>query len=69
MIVTIEMEQGGIIKIELDETAAPNTVKNFASLAKAGFYDGLIFSPCHPRLYDSGGRSPGRGHRRSRLQH
>ena len=37
MIATIEMENGGIIKVELDETNAPNTVKNFASLAKPGF--------------------------------
>ena len=32
-VVTIEMENGGIIKLALDASAAPNTVKNFLSLA------------------------------------
>ena len=42
-IVTIEMENGGIIKAELYPEIAPNTVNNFISLAQKGFYDGLIF--------------------------
>ena len=42
-IVTIEMENGGIIKAELFPEIAPNTVNNFVSLIKKGFYDGLIF--------------------------
>lgn len=42
-IVTIEMENGGVIKAELYPEKAPNTVNNFISLAKSGFYDGLIF--------------------------
>lgn len=41
--VQIEMENGGIIKIELDHTAAPITAANFEKLVKEGFYDGLIF--------------------------
>ncbi len=41
--VVIEMENGGIIKLELDSSAAPNTVKNFKSLVSKGFYDGLTF--------------------------
>jgi len=41
--VIIEMENGGIIKVEMDREAAPNTVKNFVSLARKGFYDGKIF--------------------------
>ncbi len=41
--VIIEMENGKKIEIQLDETAAPNTVANFKSLAAKGFYDGLIF--------------------------
>lgn len=41
--VIIEMENGANIKIELDRTAAPNTVNNFLSLADKGFYNGLIF--------------------------
>lgn len=41
--VIIEMENGDIIKAELYPEIAPNTVNNFISLAKDGFYDGLIF--------------------------
>ena len=41
--VTIEMENGDIIKAELYPEVAPNTVNNFLSLASRGFYDGLIF--------------------------
>ena len=42
-VVTIEMENGDIIKAELYPEIAPNTVKNFISLVKKGYYDGLIF--------------------------
>ena len=42
-IVTIEMENGDIIKAELYPEIAPNTVKNFISLVKKDYYDGLIF--------------------------
>lgn len=42
-IVTFEMENGQVIKAELYPDIAPNTVKNFVSLVKKGFYDGLIF--------------------------
>ncbi|MGI5986241.1 MAG: peptidylprolyl isomerase [Clostridiales bacterium] len=42
-IVTIEMENGGKIKAELYPDIAPNTVNNFISLIKKGFYDGVIF--------------------------
>jgi len=42
-IVTIEMENGGIIKVELYPDIAPNTVKNFISLVQKNYYDGLIF--------------------------
>lgn len=42
-IVTFEMEDGGVIKAELYPEKAPNTVNNFISLVKSGFYDGLIF--------------------------
>ena len=41
--VIIEMENGGVIKIELDPLAAPKTVANFEKLVKEGFYDGLTF--------------------------
>ena len=42
-IVTIEMENGDIIKAELYPETAPNTVNNFISLIKNEFYDGLLF--------------------------
>ena len=42
-IVTIEMENGDIMKAELYPGVAPNTVNNFVSLVKKGYYDGLIF--------------------------
>ena len=42
-IVTIEMENGDIIKAELYPTIAPNTVKNFIDLINKNYYDGLIF--------------------------
>ena len=42
-IVTIEMENGKVIKAELYPEIAPNTVANFLSLAGSGFYDGLTF--------------------------
>lgn len=42
-IVTIKMQGGGMIKAELYPEKAPNTVNNFISLVKSGFYDGLIF--------------------------
>ena len=42
-IVTITMENGDVIKAELYPQIAPNTVNNFISLVKKGFYDGLIF--------------------------
>ena len=42
-IVTIEMENGDIMKAELYPEVAPNTVNNFISLVKKGFYDGLVF--------------------------
>ncbi|MCI8515731.1 MAG: peptidylprolyl isomerase [Hungatella sp.] len=42
-IVTITMENGDVMKAELYPETAPNTVNNFISLIKKGFYDGLIF--------------------------
>ena len=42
-VVTFEMENGDIMKAELYPEIAPNTVNNFISLVKKGFYDGLIF--------------------------
>ena len=43
-VVTITMENGDVIKAELYPEVAPNTVNNFISLVKKGYYDGLIFT-------------------------
>ena len=40
---TIEMENGGVMTLELYPEKAPKTVENFVNLANEGFYDGLIF--------------------------
>ena len=40
---TITMEDGGVIVLELYPDLAPQSVRNFVSLARAGFYDGLKF--------------------------
>ena len=42
-VVTITMKDGGVIKAELYPNIAPNSVNNFISLVKKGYYDGLIF--------------------------
>lgn len=60
-IVTIEMEDGGIIKIELYPEKAPQTVRNFVSLIKKGFYDGLIFHRTIPGFMAQGGDPEGTG--------
>lgn len=60
-IVTIEMENGSIIKAELYPDVAPNSVNNFISLVKAGFYDGLIFHRCIPGFMIQGGCPQGTG--------
>lgn len=60
-IVTIEMEDGGVIKAELYPEIAPNTVNNFVSLVKKGFYDGLIFHRCISGFMIQGGCPLGTG--------
>ena len=60
-IVTIEMENGGVIKAELYPEIAPNTVNNFVSLVKKGFYDGLIFHRCISGFMIQGGCPLGTG--------
>jgi len=59
--VTIEMSNGGVIKIELYPEIAPNTVSNFVSLAQEGFYDGLIFHRVIPGFMIQGGDPTGTG--------
>ena len=60
-IVTIEMENGDIMKAELYPEIAPNTVNNFISLVKKGFYDGLIFHRVIAGFMIQGGCPQGRG--------
>lgn len=60
-VVTIEMEDGGIIKAELYPDIAPNTVRNFVSLIKKGYYDGLIFHRVIPGFMIQGGDPKGNG--------
>ena len=67
-VVTIEMENGGIITAELYPDVAPQSVYNFISLANSGFYDGLIFHRVIPGFMIQGGCPEGR-HGRSRLLH
>lgn len=60
-IVTIEMESGKVIKAELYPEIAPNTVNNFISLVKKGFYNGLIFHRVIPSFMIQGGCPDGTG--------
>ena len=60
-IVTFEMKDGGIIKAELYPEIAPNTVNNFISLVKKGFYDGKIFHRVIPGFMIQGGCPEGTG--------
>lgn len=60
-IVTIEMENGSIMKAELYPEVAPNTVNNFISLVKKGFYDGVIFHRVIPGFMIQGGDPNGNG--------
>ncbi|MCD8359158.1 MAG: peptidylprolyl isomerase [Oscillospiraceae bacterium] len=60
-IVTIEMEQGGVIKAELYPQTAPNTVNNFISLVQKGFYDGLGFHRVISGFMIQGGDPEGTG--------
>lgn len=59
--VKIEMENGGIIEIELSPEAAPKTVANFEKLVKEGFYDGLIFHRVIAGFMIQGGDPEGTG--------
>ena len=51
----------GVMKIKFFEEDAPNTVKNFISLAEKGFYDGLIFHRVIPNFMIQGGCPNGKG--------
>ena len=60
-IVTITMENGDVMKAELYPEVAPNTVNNFISLVKKGFYDGLIFHRVINGFMAQGGDPTGTG--------
>ena len=60
-IVTFEMENGDVMKAELYPEIAPNTVNNFISLVKKGFYDGVIFPRVIPGFMIQGGDPKGMG--------
>jgi peptidyl-prolyl cis-trans isomerase B (cyclophilin B) len=59
--VVIEMDNGGIIRLEIDEKAAPVTAANFLKLVKEGFYDGLTFHRIIPGFMIQGGDPLGNG--------
>ena len=60
-IVTIEMENGKKITAELYPDIAPQSVRNFISLANSGFYNGLIFHRCIYGFMIQGGDPQGTG--------
>jgi peptidyl-prolyl cis-trans isomerase B (cyclophilin B) len=60
-VATIEMNDGGIIVLELYGNMAPITVKNFTKLANDGFYDGLIFHRVIENFMIQGGDPQGDG--------
>ena len=60
-IVTIEMENGDLMKAELYPEIAPNTVNNFISLIQKGFYDGVIFHRVIEGFMLQGGDPEGTG--------
>ena len=60
-VVTFTMENGDIMKAELYPEVAPNTVNNFISLVKKGFYDGLIFHRIIAGFMIQGGDPEGSG--------
>ncbi len=60
-IVTITMADGGVMKAELYPEIAPNTVNNFISLIKKGFYDGLTFHRVIKGFMLQGGDPEGSG--------
>lgn len=60
-IITITMANGDVMKAELYPEIAPNTVNNFISLVKKGFYDGRIFHRVIPGFMIQGGCPDGTG--------
>ena len=59
--ITITLENGDVMKAELYPEIAPNTVNNFISLVKKGFYNGKIFHRVIPGFMIQGGCPDGTG--------
>jgi len=59
--VTLELDGGRKIVVELYPEIAPNTVNNFLSLVNQGFYNGVIFHRCIPGFMIQGGDPTGTG--------
>lgn len=60
-IVTFEMKDGDVFYVELYPEVAPNTVNNFISLVKKGFYNGLCFHRVIEGFMIQGGDPKGNG--------
>jgi len=60
-VVTITVKDYGVIVLELYQNIAPNTVANFVSLAKSGFYNGLTFHRVIEGFMIQGGDPDGNG--------
>jgi peptidyl-prolyl cis-trans isomerase B (cyclophilin B) len=60
-VVQIKMQDGGLMEVELNPRVAPNTVNNFLSLVKKGYYDGLIFHRVISGFMIQGGCPDGTG--------
>ena len=58
---TITVKDYGVIVVELYQDVAPNTVANFVSLAKSGFYNGLTFHRVIEGFMIQGGDPDGNG--------
>lgn len=59
--IEITMDNGKVIRIALDESAAPLTCQNFKTLVESGFYDGLTFHRIIPGFMIQGGDPDGNG--------
>lgn len=60
-IVTMEIENYGVVKMELYPDLAPNTVSNFIKLINEGYYNGLTYHRVIPDVLIQGGDSEGTG--------
>lgn len=61
VLVSMKIKDMGTIKLELYPDKAPQTVANFVSLAKSGYYNGLIFHRVIKGFMIQGGDPTGTG--------